>query len=117
MIETIVIASLSALIILLLIDDIRLRIQRNSLTNSLVEQTLNRMTLEDELAKSSNIPSDTEGFIKFLSESREAAYEYIEDVQSVISKLDATMKSGNEDEIAKIYLELMTYMPSNTSNN
>ena len=117
MIETIVISCLSVLTLLLLIDDIRLRIQKNNLANSLVEQTFDNIALQDELARSNNIPSDTEGFIKFLSESRESAYDYIEDVQAVISKLDTAMKSGNDGDIGKAYLELMTYMPETTNNN
>lgn len=117
MIETIVISSLSVLLLLAIIDDIRIRIQRKSLTNSLIEASLDNLALQDELAASSNIPSDTEGFIKFLSESRESAFDYIEDVQSAISNLDFAMKSGDQDLIAKAYVDLMTHMPGNTVNN
>jgi hypothetical protein len=52
-----------------------------------------------------------EGFIKFLSESREAAFEYIENVQKTISQYLVAIENGNQDEIITARMELFAHLP------
>lgn len=107
-----ILISLSLVVIGLLIDDIRLRIRRLALLKLVVELNMDKMILQDEIVSKSATPSETEGFIKFLSESREWAFEYIEDVQKSISILSEAMTSGDEQQINKAYEELVSYLPN-----
>ncbi len=52
-----------------------------------------------------------EGFIKFLSESREAAFDYIEKVQKSISQYLVAIENGNTDEIVTARMELFEHLP------
>jgi hypothetical protein len=52
-----------------------------------------------------------EGFIKFLSESREAAFDYIEKVQKSIGQYLVAIQNGNADEIVTARMELFEHLP------
>lgn len=52
-----------------------------------------------------------EGFIKFLSESREAAFDYIEKVQKSIGQYLVAIENGNADEIVTARMELFEHLP------
>lgn len=60
---------------------------------------------------------DKDGFIKFLSQSREWAFDYIENVQGAIKVLDEAMQSKNDEEINKSYQELLKFIPEEGLNN
>ena len=86
------------------------------MVNALVQTTLDKMTLEDGLDKLSQeyelmTGNGSDGFIKFLSESREWAFSYIEEVQSSIKSLSEAMALGDETQIAKAYAELVKHLP------
>jgi predicted PurR-regulated permease PerM len=53
----------------------------------------------------------SEGFLKFLSQSRDWAFEYIESVQNSIQNLKNSVESGNntEEELAKLF----SFLPEN----
>lgn len=52
-----------------------------------------------------------EGFIKFLSDSREAAFDYIENVQKSINQYLVAIENGNSDEIVTARMELFSHLP------
>ena len=85
----------------------------------IAQQTLNETILVNEnriLARAienSDVP-DKEGFIKFLSESRDSAFIFIENVQQSISKLKLAMFNKNELEINLAYKELIAFLPENS---
>ena len=81
---------------------------------SIVKLTMEKMILEDNMP---NIPSETEGFIKFLSESREWAFSYIEDVQAAISNLEQAMVSDDKEKITEAYNSVVSFLPKNESND
>jgi hypothetical protein len=113
--ETITLAillSLSLVTIVLIIDDIRLRVRRLALLKLVVELNVDKMILQDELIAKNATPSETEGFIKFLSESREWAFDYIENVQKSINILSEAKASGDDEKINKAYDELIAYLPN-----
>lgn len=60
---------------------------------------------------------DKDGFIKFLSQSREWAFEYIENVQGAIKVLEEAMQSKNDEEINRSYQELLKFIPEEGLNN
>ena len=86
-----------------------------SLLKATVQVTLDKLVLQDHI---SQLQTDAEpdGFIKFLSDSREWAFTYIEDVQSTIKNLKVAMESNNEDEITIFYNELIGYLPESKND-
>jgi hypothetical protein len=58
-----------------------------------------------------NSDEANEGFIKFLSDSRESAFEYIENVQESINRYLVAVQNNNPDEIATARMELFSHLP------
>jgi predicted neuraminidase len=96
-----------------------LKAKNVKLMKVIAQQTLNETILVNEnriLARAienSDVP-DKEGFIKFLSESRDSAFIFIENVQQSISKLKLAMFNKNELEINLAYKELIAFLPENS---
>lgn len=67
--------------------------------------------LDEQILISSKEVND--GFIKFLSESREAAFSYIEDIQKSVYGYMKAIESNDPDKILTARMELFTYLPDN----
>lgn len=102
--------------ILILTDNIVLRVRRRSLLKLYVQSVLEKSIIENELSNQPLAPSETEAFIKFLSESRQWAFDYIEDVQKVITELDLSLEEGNEQKIVEAYQKLRIFLPEEKDN-
>jgi hypothetical protein len=61
-----------------------------------------------ELQKS---PEANENFIKFLSESREHAFKYIEDVQLAVQNYLIAIENKDNDQIQLARIELFNHLP------
>ena len=98
---------------------IRARLRNIKLTATISQLIVDKQTLGDELDRLSFISSNSvdieNGFIKFLSETRETAYEYIQDVQTSISELKDAIESGSEENIAVAYKKLIDFLPSSST--
>lgn len=81
-----------------------LLIEKEALANK-----LDRLALES--SKEVN-----DGFIKFLSESREAAFDYIDGVQNAISSYLKVAESDDKDAITVARMELSSYLPDESSD-
>lgn len=110
---------LSGLVIYLVIRNIMLRdyIAKNSVDflRLTVESTQKIKFLQEELDKRDNVSIEqTDGFVKFLSESRDWAFDYIENVQNSIQQLKNSVESGYEieEELAKLF----SLLPNNEEN-
>lgn len=95
---------------------IKLLLSRRKIANLLLQEILDKMVLQDSLDKVSEEYQSlsiqgSDGFVKFLSESREWAFSYIEEVQQSIVDLDKAMISMNDEEIAKAYKKLLEHLP------
>lgn len=110
---TIVLGAFAALVAYV----IRLKTKNNLLVKSIVEVTLDKMALQKKVDEASMSPSETEGFIKFLSQSREWAFGYIEEVQKSIENLKIAMQDGNEDKINKAYEDVVSFLPAEEKND
>ena len=80
------------------LDDVRLRFKNYKLNKEVEQYALNYIILSDklqEMVKSQDKKNieETDGFLKFVTESREWAFQYIEQVQKAISKLQETASS------------------------
>lgn len=79
------------------------------------EMQLKIDTLRKELEKRDNADVEkTDGFLKFLSESRDWAFKYIEDAQESIQQLKNSVESGYEieEELTKLF----SLLPDNKEN-
>jgi hypothetical protein len=60
---------------------------------------------------------ETDGFVKFLSESRESAFIYIEEVQQSIKELATAMDSASSTNIEMAYKSLLKHLPKEENND
>jgi hypothetical protein len=116
LIEIALIASLLATNIFVIVLALVLKIKNTKLISSVGQLIVDKKIISDELDRmsfvinnSSTIEND---FIKFLSESRDGAYEYIEDVQSAILDLHNSMGQDDEDKIDVAYKNLLNFLPT-----
>lgn len=133
-IDFIAFAALIFSIVVLLINNLRLQIKNKKLALQNVQEVLNKNIIAEKLLKEIEKNSKVEleksdGFLKFISESRDWAFKYIEDVQAELlsfkeaiePKLDYANKyirlSGETpamstiDEISVAYEKLKRIMP------
>lgn len=106
MIDFIIFLSLIIVIVTLILSVIKLRLKNRKLAAELLQITLDQnilMTkLAEELKKKEEVSIEkTDGFLKFISESRELAFEYIEAIQEALVKFKN--KVGPEIEYMLTY--------------
>lgn len=67
----------------------------------------------EKMAETTNTKSleETQGFIKFLSDSRDWAFQYIEDVQTALKEYDEALNSNNAKRINDSYKKLIDMLP------
>lgn len=113
-------------------DSVRLRILNKKAMVRVVESEMGKVALADKLNKVilEHSAEKTDGFLRFVSESREQAYKYIEEVQEAIKVFDEEIgpivkhykKTGkslerkpseNLKKIAMAYDIIMTLAPDN----
>ncbi len=111
---------LSGLVIYLVIRNIMLRdyIKRNSVEFlRLTLESQHKITfLQKELDKRENASIEqTDGFVKFISESRDWAFKYIEDVQEAIGavKVSASYGKVSEESLEKLF----SFLPEQQGEN
>ena len=114
--EIIIIASLITTTAIFLIMSVVFKLKNNKLISVVAQLFIDKSVLSEEVERLSfivnNGPSIENDFIKFLSDSRDSAYEYIEEVQAAIEALYRAMESDKESEIDKRYKELLKFLPS-----
>jgi hypothetical protein len=59
---------------------------------------------------------ESDGFIKFLSESREWAFDFIEDFQATLSSLDDALDKSDKDKILEEFAKLRKFLPDHQNN-
>jgi hypothetical protein len=114
--EIIIIASLIALILFLAPSAVMLKLRNTKMASSIIQLALDKQVMSDEIDRLAfvvaNSPELNEEFVKFLSQSREEAYQYIQDVQKAIDDLSKSVINGDDDEKAKRFLDLLNFLPS-----
>lgn len=104
--DLVIFISLIAVVVTLLLSIIRLRLKNRRLASELLQTTLDQnilMTkLAEELKKKEDVSIEkTDGFLKFISESRDLAFQYIEEMQEALVKFRS--KVGPEIEYMVTY--------------
>lgn len=64
-----------------------------------------------ETAKESGSVEGTQGFLRFISESRDWAFEYIENVQEAISEYDEALSTQDAAKINAAYKKMINMLP------
>ena len=77
----------------LIISNLALRIENKKIRGQLGQEAIDRVIVMEEMRKlmseiDSKNSNQNDGFLKFVSDSREAAFKYIEEVQSAIEEFD-----------------------------
>lgn len=134
MTDLIVFGILTFLVLALLINSLRLQLKFKKLSARFLQEALDKAIIIENLKKdierrSPDSIEKTEGFLKFISESRDWAFKYIEDVQAALAtfknKVEPQFKYANTygkatgssahsaiiDEIALAYIDLKKIMP------
>lgn len=115
-VDIVVIAVLITIVVVLGITTVILKIKNTKFISVIAQLFIDKNVLSEEVERLSfivnNGPSIENDFIKFLSDSRDSAYEYIEEVQAAIEALYKAMESDKENEIDKKYKELLKFLPS-----
>lgn len=112
--------TLVVIMVALFVNNRKLKKEGDELAVLLVEEHFKMQKQKVELEEMANLgPIDTnDGFVKFLSQSREWAYNYIDVVQEKFTEFDALMsisleKSAlNEDEIKELSMAYTTLKQS-----
>ena len=79
--------------VFLIITNIHTKLQYNKLKANLTQESIDRAIVMQEMQKlmaeiDTKDSNQNDGFLKFVSESREAAFKYIEEVQAAINEFD-----------------------------
>jgi hypothetical protein len=88
--------------IYLIIDNVLVRIKNKTLGLTLLQERIDKNIIIDKISKDLDKTKpieQTDGFIKFISESRDLAFSYIEEAQKGISKF--VKNAGPEIEYFK----------------
>ena len=93
-------------VFVLLINNLKLRSKTRKLTSQVIQISLDKAVISEQLKqvldkKDSESIEQSEGFLKFISQSREWAFDYIEQVQAAL--LEFKNKVEPEIEYSKTY--------------
>ncbi len=102
MFETIIFLMFITTFIYLIIDNVLVRIKNKTLGLTLLQERIDKNIIIDKISKDLDKAKpieQTDGFIKFISESRDLAFSYIEEAQKGISKF--VKNAGPEIEYFK----------------
>jgi hypothetical protein len=122
LIDAIIFSVTLSTVIILVVNNIRLAIKNVRLVDEIVQAAIDKMAMSDHMGKLFDENEllkmqGSDGFVKFLSESRDWAFSYIEEVQQAVKVLSAAMVSESEQEITSAYANLLKYLPEEEKNN
>lgn len=115
-IELIVYSFLTLLFVCLIFNNVKIKYKNFELQQKLLESMLNRnMLLENmkALSKSKSIVED-DGFNKFINQSRDWAFQYIEFAQLELNKIINQQNSLTKEEIID---RINTLLPTDNKND
>jgi hypothetical protein len=92
-VELVVFSIALLVFIALIITNVKIRVQNNNLKSNLTQEKIDRAIIAEEVRKlmaevDKKNSNQNDGFLKFVSDSREAAFKYIEEVQEAIGEFD-----------------------------
>lgn len=117
--EVIIIIIMSMLVVFFAVAVLIFRQKYRGLIKIVAQLLIDKETLLDKIDSLilENSKEANEGFVKFLSDSRESAFTYIENVQLSINNYLSAIDSKNEDKITAARMELFSYLPDATEQS
>jgi hypothetical protein len=111
--DLIAFSAMSIFIAILLFLVIKLALDNKRLFAQAVQSETDRMMTVIQLEKmqGSNDVEKTDGFLKFVSDSRDWAFQYIEDIQKALVEYDAALNTDDAKIINEAYSKLMGMLP------
>ncbi len=114
----IVLAILSLISVSLLAGMLIVYINNRKTLAQLVQAELDKVMLMNRVEKLAEElqaleTQQSDGFLKFISQSRDWAFDYIENVQSAIVDLNISMTASDEAKITEAYQKLLKFLPDN----
>ena len=86
----------------------------------MIQFALDKAMLLEHIEKNSgkaNSIEQSEGFLKFVSDSRDWAFKYIEDVQGAIVEFNSAVASKDDEKIESALNNLKSFLPDNEEEN
>lgn len=104
------------LLVVLIIQTIRLSVKNKRLFAESVQLQLDKLSIYTKLEEISDFNDNksieqTEGFLRFVSESRDWAFEYIENVQQALAEYDEALHTKEAAKINTTYKNLIDFLP------
>lgn len=114
----IVLAILSLISVSLLAGMLLIYLNSKKISAQLVQAELDKVMLISRIEKLAEElqaleTQQSDGFLKFISQSRDWAFDYIENVQSAIVELNVSMTASDEAKITEAYQKLLKFLPEN----
>jgi hypothetical protein len=103
-----------------LISNLRATYKNRKLRDQILQLGLDKaMLLEnmDKISGRNNPIEQTEGFLKFVSDSRDWAFKYIEDVQAAIQDFNLAIESKDDKKIESALNNLKNFLPDNEAES
>jgi hypothetical protein len=103
-----------------LIANLRLLYKNKKLRGQMIQFALDKTMLLEHVEKISGKSSSiehSEGFLKFVSDSRDWAFKYIEDVQGAIVEFNSAVASKDDEKIESALNNLKSFLPDNEEEN
>jgi hypothetical protein len=97
---------------------IRIKLKLDKSNQVFAQLLVDRAALQEEVSRLSFINSNSadleNGFVKFLSQSREEAFSYIEEVQDAIFSIKIAIDLNDETLLSEAYTKLISFLPSDS---
>ena len=100
-----------------LYDALRIRFRNRRLFSQVIQAELDKAIYENQLKtlvaeRDLKGVEQTDGFLKFVSDSRDWAFKYIEDIQEAIEELREAIDSDDaEADVEKAYEKVISFLP------
>lgn len=113
MLETILLILLSIILVASLVSNIYLFSRYKRFLGVIAQLIVDKEILVDKVDELVAMSSKefNDGFIKFISESRESAFQYIEEVQVSIKNYLNAINLGTQDDVVAARMELFNHLP------
>lgn len=112
-IELVIFSVMIILIAVMFVLLLKISLTNKRLSIAATQAEMDRIMTMIQLEKmqSSQDVEKTDGFLKFVSESREWAFEYIEQVQKAIQDYDTALSKQDPGEMNETYKKLVAMLP------
>jgi GH25 family lysozyme M1 (1,4-beta-N-acetylmuramidase) len=113
MVETILYSALALVTAWLIFDSVRLRLKNRRFLKEIIQLSLNASAYSDKISNLQEELSvvESDGFLKFVSESREWAFDYIENVQKTIDDLRSAIDAKDQFLVTEAHEKLISFLP------